>query len=97
MPLFFDGVIKILEKHDFTGKDGKDVKYDALTIQGEGGMAIQLNTQKDFTQYVDQDCTFKVLARKETIPGVPGSYYKLTLQSAAKHSLDADDVRRTIH
>jgi len=64
MPLYFDGVLKLVSNQTFVADDGKTVSFFKHYFQGENGAVFEVNSQEDFSKYIDTPVEVEVIAKK---------------------------------
>jgi len=64
MPLYFDGILKLVSNQSFVDDEGKTVSYFKHFFQGENGSVFEVNSQEDFSKYIDEPVEVEVVARR---------------------------------
>jgi len=72
MPVFFEGVLKLIGKKSFTSNEGEHVEYFELYFQGvdkKGDPAVlKVNSKQDLTDWIDQRGMVELQTRDDGKP-----------------------------
>jgi len=63
MPLYFDGVLKLVSNQSFVDDEGKTVSFYKHYFQGEQGV-FEVNSKEDFSKYIDVPVEVEIIAKK---------------------------------
>lgn len=64
MPLFFDGVLKLVSNQSFVGETGETVAFFKHYFQGENGSVFEIGSKQDFSKYIDVPVEVQIIANK---------------------------------
>lgn len=64
MPLYFDGVLKLVSNNSFVDDEGKTISFYKHYFQADGGAVFEVNSQEDFSKYIDTPVEVEIIARK---------------------------------
>lgn len=65
MPLYFDGVLKLVSNNSFVDGEGKTISFYKHYFQAlEGDSVFEVNSQENYTKYIDIPCEVEVIAQK---------------------------------
>jgi len=63
MPLYFDGVLKLVSNQSFVDDEGKTVSFFKHYFQGSDAV-FEVNSQENFSKYIDTPVEVEVIAKK---------------------------------
>jgi hypothetical protein len=64
MPLYFDGVLKLVSNQSFVDDEGKTVSFYKHYFQGVESAVFEVNGKDDFSKYIDVPCEVQIIAKK---------------------------------
>jgi len=84
MDTYFSGRLLAQDLTEFTGTDGQPVKYFTYVIKNDTGGILNINSTKDFADFVDKRCVFTLTLRAEL------KLYKVSLGGCREFPTDAE-------
>jgi len=78
MDVYFNGILISTKQKKFTGRTGDNVEYYENFLKSEAGDVIRVNSQSDFTRYVDKAATIRLTLRQDVLKP---SLYKPSLSA----------------
>jgi len=68
MPLFFDGIIKLVDRNSFVSSENEKVEFFTYYLQSDNvdePGTLKLNSKQDFTEFENVSATFTLVARPD--------------------------------